>query len=232
MAFRRGKGLRYFPLVTDFFQDRDIRRLVYKCGQKGVLLYIYILCALYAQGYALKWDEDILQDAAVDLQSNTDELQEVLNYLLEKGLFDRGIFDSYGMLTSKAVQRQFQDCVRVMRRKVCPETELWLLDEEETNGYILINSGKEGSNSGKEGSNSGISTQRKGKEKENKNKLNERKEEEGLPQRQNKAIRSCADASVGTSTDDLVLPFPIEGQAFNGGPKAADSSPRGRAKGR
>jgi len=43
-------------------------------------------------------------------------------------------------------------------------------------------------------------------------------------------MKPPAAASGGRSAYDLILPLPIEGQAFNGDPKAADSSPKGRAK--
>ena len=130
MAFRRNKGLKYFPLVTDFFQDRDIRRLMLNFGQRGTLLYIYLLCCLYGRGYVLRWDEDLMQDAAIDLRCEPQELQRSVDYMLEKGLFDRELFDRCGLLSSEAIQRQFQDCARVMRVKRTVDRELWLLSPD------------------------------------------------------------------------------------------------------
>ena len=176
MGLRGNKGLKYFPLVTDFFQDRDVRRLMLCCGEAGVLLYIYILCATYAKSYCLKWDEDMLMDASMDLRCEAERLEEALNYMLEKGFFDRELFQQRGLLSSRAVQRQFQECARVMKRKPIVDRELWLLEESDTFSCIFFSnaveipedSGKTGINSGKTGENSGISAQRKGKEKEKK----------------------------------------------------------------
>ena len=182
MGLRGNKGLKYFPLVTDFFQDRDVRRLMLCCGEAGVLLYIYILCATYAKSYCLKWDEDMLMDASMDLRCETERLEEALNYMLEKGFFDRELFQQRGLLSSKAVQRQFQECARVMRKKRVVDRELWLLSQEETNTAISfsddkiaqacaktdVNCAETDADCAKEGANCAISAQRKGKEKEKK----------------------------------------------------------------
>ena len=182
MGLRGNKGLKYFPLVTDFFQDRDVRRLMLSCGEAGVLLYIYILCATYAKSYCLKWDEDMLMDASMDLRCEAARLEEALNYMLEKGFFDRELFQQRGLLSSKAVQRQFQECARVMRKKRVVDRELWLLSQEETNTAISfsddktaqacaktdVNCAETDADCAKEGANCAISAQRKGKEKEKK----------------------------------------------------------------
>ena len=195
MAMRGSRGLKYFPLVTDFFQDRDIRRLMFSHGDCGVLLFMYILCAIYAKSYFLQWNEDMLFDAALDLRRDAGELNGMLDYLLDKGFFDRELFEKKGVLSSRAVQRQFQECARVMKRKVNVDAELWLLDESETLACITVqnevvipensgktdeNSGKIGENSGKTAHNSGISPQKK--IKENKKKLNESGESKEAPE--------------------------------------------------
>ena len=132
MAMRGSRGLKYFPLVTDFFQDRDIRRLMFSHGDCGVLLFMYILCAIYAKSYFLQWNEDMLFDAALDLRRDAGELNGMLDYLLDKGFFDRELFEKKGVLSSRAVQRQFQECARVMRKKYTVDAGIWLLPEDET----------------------------------------------------------------------------------------------------
>ena len=216
MGLRGNKGLKYFPLVTDFFQDRDVRRLMLSQGEIGVLLYIYILCATYAKSYYLKWDEDMLMDASIDLRCEASRLPPILDYMLEKGFFDRRLFEEKGILSSKAVQRQFQECARVMKRKVLIDRELWLLEESDTLHCIYYSdaveipedSGKTGENSGKTSENSGISTQRKGKKKEK--KLNER-EGEGI-----------ATAPEGPRNDSTCGAGPLLSQ-----PEADSSPPEG-----
>ena len=48
------------------------------------------------------------------------------------------------------------------------------------------------------------------------------------PSRQNKAMKPPAAASGGRSAYDLILPLPIEGQAFNGGPVSPPPFTQGR----
>ncbi len=243
MGLRGSKGLKYFPLVTDFFQDRDVRRLMLGCGEVGVLLYIYILCAIYSKSYYLKWDQDMLMDASIDLQCSVECLPPILDYLLDKGFFHRQLFEEKGLLSSKAVQRQFQECARVMRKKRVVDRQLWLLSEDETNSSVSFEDSETAQtcakddadcantdvNCAKEGSNCAISTQRKGKEKEKKLNESERKGERplislpdgqtGSPQGGKPLEERIATAPEGPRNDSGGAAVPLLSQP------AADSSP-------
>ena len=45
------KGLNYFPLDTDLLSNRKIRQIKCKYGSDAFLLYIALLCDIYANGY-------------------------------------------------------------------------------------------------------------------------------------------------------------------------------------
>ena len=212
MGLRGNKGLKYFPLVTDFFQDRDVRRLMLSQGETGVMLYIYILCAIYAKSYYFKWDEDMLMDASIDLRCEASKLSPSLDYMLEKGFFDRRLFEEKGILSSKAVQRQFQECARAMRRKCVVDKQAWLLHEDETCQYVCFEQDKTVKIELNSDIDCQISTQRKGKKKEK--KLNER---EGEGER---IATACGLAMTGDAGDctphpaALPPPSPQGGKAF------------------
>ena len=48
------KGLDYFPLNTDFMNNRTIRRLKRKGGFKAIVLYMDLLCDIYANSYFIE----------------------------------------------------------------------------------------------------------------------------------------------------------------------------------
>ena len=75
MGLRGNKGLKYFPLVTDFFQDRDVRRLMLSQGEIGVLLYIYILCAIYAKSYKCKYDRETGELLSRELEARSNYMR-------------------------------------------------------------------------------------------------------------------------------------------------------------
>lgn len=132
MAYKRGKGLKFFPMETDFLQDRQLRRVLHACGPLGPLLYIYILCCIYSEGYFLRWDTELLEDAAIDLRCEPAELMRVLDCLIARELFDRRLFESRRLLSSRAVQQRYMDSCRAMHRKLCVQRGIWLLSEEES----------------------------------------------------------------------------------------------------
>ena len=53
------KGLSYFPFDVDIFKEVKIRILMANYGANGVLLYIYLLTAVYNNGYYIKCNEDL-----------------------------------------------------------------------------------------------------------------------------------------------------------------------------
>ncbi len=113
-------GLDFFPLQTDFFQDTKIRLLTARFGVEGQLIIIRLFCEIYRyQGYYLKWDEDTALLLAAEL-GNTftrEILSSVLNESFKRGLFDKNIFDHFGVLTSKGIQERYYKICRDAKRK-------------------------------------------------------------------------------------------------------------------
>lgn len=104
------ESLSYFPLDSDFFSDRKIRRLLKTFGGKGVTIYIYVLCEVYRQsGYFLQYDRFYIQDISDALGEgfNKNLVSDVINFALNTGLFDKKVFDSNCVLTSAGIQRRY-----------------------------------------------------------------------------------------------------------------------------
>ena len=59
MARTFKKGLDYFPLDIDIFNDLKIRKLIKYQGGKAITVYALLLCNIYKSGYYMKWDKEL-----------------------------------------------------------------------------------------------------------------------------------------------------------------------------
>lgn len=108
MARRRQEGNLFFRLDVDFFSDRKVKILKARYGADGITLYLYLLCEIYKTGYYLKIDRDFEYIVSDDLNMESNKVKQVLNFLLERSLFDNTLFQSDKILTSAGIQRRYQ----------------------------------------------------------------------------------------------------------------------------
>lgn len=184
MARNGRNGRIFFYFSTDFFADRKIKILKARYGADGITLYIYLLCEIYREeGYFLRYDDDAKYIIAAELNMNYEKIGQILNFLLERSLFDNTLFQSDKVLTSREIQITFQDAVKTMGSKnpVLVSERLWLLEKNETAAYIQTqaeneNSGKSAPFSGKTTDFSGKSATKQRKVKESKGKQSKAKQ--------------------------------------------------------
>lgn len=135
------KGLDYFPLDVDFFNDIAIKGLKGKYGADGITVYLYILCAAYGgHGYYIKAGDDF-EDAIVDdLNMSYEKIGQIINFLCRRSLLDNTLFTSDKVLTSRGIQARFQEAVKARGAKNAVEVkrEYWVLSESETQPYIKV----------------------------------------------------------------------------------------------
>lgn len=136
----RQEGNRYFSLDVDFFSDKKIKILKSRYGPDGITLFIYLLCEVYKNGYYLKIDDDFEYIVSDDLNMDSMKVKQVLNFLLERSLFDNTLFQSDKVLTSAGIQRRYQRMVksRAVKNPIIVE-RFWLLEKEETETFIKVN---------------------------------------------------------------------------------------------
>lgn len=142
MARPKKDGVDYFPFDTDFFSDDKIRMLKARYGADGITMYIYLLTRIYSdKGYYLEWygeDSDCL--VAETLNMSSDKVGQIKAYLLKRSLFDDTLFRSAEVLSSKGIQRRYQQAIkgRAAKNPVTVRGDLWLLKEEETESFIKV----------------------------------------------------------------------------------------------
>lgn len=168
MSRTQDQGLKYAQLDVGFFGDPKIRILKVRYGTKGVSILIYLLLLIYKSGYYIEITDDLYYVIADDLSVTTDLAEQVLIFLVERGLFSKQLFNTDAILTSAGIQERWQSAVkqRAVKTPMNVDGRYWLLKPEKTAPFIKVtplsdNSGIKGDNSGKKTDNSGIITQEK-----------------------------------------------------------------------
>ncbi len=136
------KGIDYAGWSTDIFDnDTKIDKLLDAQGTNGFFIYFYMCQRAYgSEGYFYKWGYDDCASTArkmcVGISSGT--VRETVGYCLQIGLFDKRLFDEWGILTSRGIQKRY--CAVVRDRDVKEVTaEYWLLrEDEECKGLIKL----------------------------------------------------------------------------------------------
>lgn len=108
----RKKGLDYFPLDTDIFEDDKLFDLQNEYGPLGEIIYIRLLCLVYKNGYYYKFDsKDKL--AAMMIRSIGNRwakdkkiVIEVIDYLAKINLFSSELMQR-NILTSRGIQSRY-----------------------------------------------------------------------------------------------------------------------------
>lgn len=134
MPERRFKdGVDYWNIDVDFFENKKVRLIRGEFGIKGVYLYILILNEIYRTGgYYKKWDRDdclLMSDSSgVAGDCSPELIAEVVQGLVRRSLFDKGVLDRFGVLTSAEIQRRFLRIVGNSRDSIPMVQEYFLLE--------------------------------------------------------------------------------------------------------
>lgn len=108
MARPNKQGLDYFPFDVDFFSDEKIEAISGEFGIKGEITAIKLLCAIYRNGYFILWNEMLKMKLLKNLPGVSSELLDnIVNRLVKWDFFDKNLFDSTKVLTSRGIQNRF-----------------------------------------------------------------------------------------------------------------------------
>ena len=144
MGRPRKKGLDYFPVDTDIFNDVVIRILMAKFGADGFTCYMYLLTRIYKdKGYYIELNEDLELIASQDLGMSREKVRQIMEYLFSRSLLvsiTSTLVVPVTVITSTGIQRRYQEAVKVRASKNAVEVraEFWLLENEETESFIKV----------------------------------------------------------------------------------------------
>lgn len=146
MAGKPKRRIDYAGWSVDIFSnDIKIDQLLDAQGWVGFGIYFY-LCqmAFGSDGYFYEWGYALCASTARKMGGGVGAgtVKETVDYCLQIGLFDKGLFDRWGVLTSKGIQNSYLVVLKSKNRK---GTELisdyWLLDtskEEDYQGVVFV----------------------------------------------------------------------------------------------
>lgn len=137
MARTPKRGIDYAGWSVNVFDgDKKIDKLLDAQGWKGFGVYFFLCQSAYKMnGYYLEWDYDDCASTARKMGGGigSETVMETVKLCLLVGLFDNGLFDRWGVLTSKGIQRRFWAAAGE-RREVHLDSRFWLLAPEDAEG--------------------------------------------------------------------------------------------------
>lgn len=123
MARPTKQGFDYFPLDVGFFRNKKINALRRAFGSLGILTYVNLLCRVYEQGFAYRFEsvnslaEDIAEDVGNgQLKRTTTQIAEIINYLVRYQMLDERLFQQ-NLISSVQIQEQYTEMAVVAKRK-------------------------------------------------------------------------------------------------------------------
>lgn len=128
-----------------FFEDDKIQLIEAEFGVKGTIVAIRLLCKVYKNGYFYQWggDECLLLSKQIGDGIVPNLVEEIVKGLVRRSFFDKGVFDSFRILTSRSIQRRYLEAVGRTRTDVVlnPEIDLVHGFPQENAGFQQENAG-------------------------------------------------------------------------------------------
>lgn len=140
MAGKPRKRIDYAGWSVDIFSnDPKIDKLLDAQGWIGFGIYFY-LCqmAFGSEGYFYEWCYDLCATTARKMGGGVGAgtVKETVDYCLQIGLFDKGLFDRWGVLTSRGIQKSYLVVLKSKNRRGTEIIEeYWLLDKSDNKDY-------------------------------------------------------------------------------------------------
>ena len=135
------KGIDYAGWSVDIFDnDTKIDKLLDAHGWDGFGIYFYLCQRAYGgEGYFYQWGYDDCASTSRKMGGGigSGTVRETVGYCLQIGLFDKGLFDRWGVLTSRGIQRRYWAVVKERDVRIVI-ADYWLLPDDECKGVIKL----------------------------------------------------------------------------------------------
>ena len=140
MARPPKEGIDYSEWDVDILEDPKIDALLEATGCCGFVVFFYLCQRIYGtHGYYLPWSCKNASTVArrVGAGASAELVRTAVTVCLEEGLFDKGLFDTYGILTSRGIQKRFTRVIPKRSNKTVIR-EYWLLPQEKSAGAVPV----------------------------------------------------------------------------------------------
>ena len=161
-------GLDYFSF--DVHSDNKIKLIEAEFGLLGFAVIVKLWQIIYAErGYYCEFDEEVALLFASQNKLGGNVVSEIVEAAIKRGIFDKGMYDKYKILTSHGIQSRYLEAKRRGTRVVIEDRYL-LLSASEISDNVYIN--------GFFVDNNGINVYKNTQRKEKERKENKIKEKE------------------------------------------------------
>ena len=110
MARKAEAGIEYFPINTDIIHNPKVKLVVAEFGPRTWAVLLPLYCKIYREkGYWLDWmdDDSKLLFAQDEAKCDLSFVNEVVSGCIRRSLFDKTVFDLFGILTSDRIQGNY-----------------------------------------------------------------------------------------------------------------------------
>lgn len=119
-------GIGYFPLDVDYLNDKKVRLVKTEFGPMGVIVFLQVLAEIYKNnGYYMVWDsreDSLLMADSIGCGCTADRVAEIVQGCVRRSIFDSGVSNVFGVLTSPGIQRRYL-------RAVAERSNIYLIKE-------------------------------------------------------------------------------------------------------
>ena len=125
-AINMNNGIEYFSL--DVYLDDKFALIEAEFGLTGFAVVVKLFQKIYGQrGYYCEWNEDVALLFSRQNGVGGNVVSEIIKSALKRGIFDKNLYDKFGVLTSKGIQKRYLEATK-RRLKVDIKSQ-----------YLLIN---------------------------------------------------------------------------------------------
>lgn len=138
MAGRNVKvGLDWFRL--DVAMDTKLELLEAEYGLKGFAVFVKLLQRIYGEnGYYCEWNDEVALLFSRRLGEGGNVVSEIVQSAIKRGIFDKRLYEEYGILTSHGIQKWFFEAAK-RRMKIDVKNEYLLVHGVQNLDYVNIN---------------------------------------------------------------------------------------------
>lgn len=157
-------GIEYFPL--EVYLDEKFELIEAEFGLTGFGVVVKLLQKIYGgQGYYIEWTNEVALLFAKRIGLGGSAVSEIVTASIRRGIFDKTLYEKYGILTSSGIQKRYFEIVS-RRKNVEVKKEYLLFCADKFSKNVNIST----QNVSKKEENVCISKQSKGKESKENNK--------------------------------------------------------------
>lgn len=125
------KGLQYFPLDVNFFENNKIAIIISDYGLEATAVVLKLFSQIYKSGYYMDWNEKIgkIFSASFHTKYSYATIMNLVNSLVEEDIFNKRMYEEYHILTSEKIQNcYFSATVRRKKQKISNPEYLLIAD--------------------------------------------------------------------------------------------------------